>query len=75
MILGFETILFFEALKLDMETRRIKCKVLKASTSIYLFVRRLRVCKDVQLNLILDRLKTYITLSFTYHFDIPNDTV
>lgn len=58
-----------------METRRIERKILKKAIKIRFHLLRLRVLKNVHVPITIVRVKTYLTLSFTYVFDTPNDTV
>jgi hypothetical protein len=58
-----------------METGRLKREILKATAEIQFFVRGRGLRLNVTISLIVGRLKHYLTLTFTFHFDTPNDTV
>jgi len=36
---------------------------------------KMKIMRERKLTIKIGSLKTYITLTFTYHFDTPNDTV
>jgi hypothetical protein len=73
--LGPQTILLLKAHKRLVETRRLEHPLLKAPLTLCFPLLRRVIRLNVPLLLIVGRLKHYITLTFTYHFEVPNDTV
>lgn len=73
--IGPQTILLLQTLKLIVEARRRERALREAPLTLSIPLLGLGLLTNVHIDLTIDRLKRYITLSFTFRFDIPNDTV